>query len=176
MREPTPAASSLPTDPKHATALAIHLLLAFMAGFVAVLVFHQGVRAALVAAGVVEATPYALGPSAVTGVPRVLERAFWGGVWGIVLALILFRVPRRPPSAYWVVALVFGALLPSLFAWFIVAPFKGGPIAAGGDPVRLAVGLLTNGVWGVGTAALYRLLLRVRGHRDSATGAGEVPV
>src|SRR5262245_55472628 len=101
------------------------LFLGFIAGFIAVLLFHQGLRAALMAAGAVSVTPYALEPGVVTAVPRVLSRALWGGVWGALLVLIESRLPRRSPYVFWFVALAFGALVPSLFAWFVLAPLKG---------------------------------------------------
>lgn len=158
MSEPTSTARPVAKETARATPTARQLLLAFIAGFIAVLAFQQSLRAALVAGGAGSATPYSLAPTAVTGVPQVLDRAFWGGVWGIVLVLVESRVPRRPAYAFWIVALAFGALLPSLFTWFIAAPIKGQALAAGGDPVRLGITLATNGAWGVGTAALYRFL------------------
>ena len=145
-----------------------NLLLAFISGFIAVLVFHQGVRAALLALGAISVAPYSLSPAPVTGVPRIFARSFWGGVWGIVLALIESRVPRRPAYAYWVTALLFGAIVPSLFAWFIVASVRGEAPAGGGDPARVAVALLTNAVWGLGTAVLYRVLRHIW-HRGTST-------
>lgn len=163
MSEPTTAARPVAKEFARATPTLMHLLFAFIAGFIAVLAFHQSLRAALVAVGAVSITPYSLTPSAVTGVPQVLDRAFWGGVWGIALALVESRVPRRPAYAFWIAALAFGALVPSLFTWFIVAPVRGLPLAAGGDPVRLGVTLASNGAWGIGTAALYRFLRDVRG-------------
>lgn len=158
MSETPSAAHSVPKEPARATPTAKHLLLAFVAGFIAMLAFHQSLLAAFVAVGAVSATAYSLAPTAVTGVPQVFSAAFRGGVWGIVFALVEPRLPRRPASAFWIAALAFGALLPSLFAWFIVEPMKGLPLAWGGDPVRLGVALVTNGAWGIGTAAVYRFL------------------
>jgi hypothetical protein len=48
-------------------------------------------------------------------------------------------------------ALVFGAIFPTLVAWFIVAPLKGQPVAGGFVPAAMAVGLVLNGAWGLGT-------------------------
>lgn len=174
MSETSHAANGTAKNSARAMPTVKHLIFAFIAGFFAVLVFQQGLRAALVAGGAGTATPYSLAPTAVGGVPQVLDRAFWGGVWGILLVMVESRVPRRPAYAYWIVALAFGALLPSLFAWFVVAPIKGKALAAGGDPVRLAVTLATNGAWGVGTAALYRFVLPyIRGRGTSANGTQE---
>jgi len=140
------------------------LLLAFIAGFIAVLAFHQSLLAVLVAAGVVSGTPYSLAPAGVTGIPQVFSRALFGGGWGIVLMMLLeHRLARQSAAAFWIGALAIGALLPSLVAWFIVEPIKGLPPAAGGDPARLALALVANGAWGIGTAAVYRLLRAVWG-------------
>jgi hypothetical protein len=132
----------------------------FLAGVVGVVVFHQGVLALLHAAGALPQAPYQLRPVPPFGVPQVVSAAFWGGVWGVALASLL--VGRRG-RGYWVAALLFGALAPSLVAWFVVAPLKGLPVAAGGQPSRLLVGLLVNGAWGVGAAVVLALLGRRAG-------------
>ena len=46
---------------------------------------------------------------------------------------------------------LFGAIAPTLVAWFVVASIKGQPIAAGWQPFRMLTGLIINGAWGVGT-------------------------
>jgi hypothetical protein len=48
-------------------------------------------------------------------------------------------------------ALVFGAILPTLVAWFVVAPMKGQPMAGGFAPKAMAVALIVNAAWGLGT-------------------------
>src|SRR5919199_900381 len=55
-------------------------------------------------------------------------------------------------------ALLFGAIAPTLVAWFLVAPLKNQPIAGGFQPAAMLTGLLVNGAWGIGTALLLRLL------------------
>ena len=133
-------------------------LIGFVAGFIAVLVFHQAVLALLASIGFVTAKVYVTAPTAPFGIPQVLSLAFWGGVWGVVFAWVQSRFPRG--TGYWIAALVFGAIFPSLVAWFIAAPLKGLPIAAGGDVHRIITGLLVNGAWGVGTALIYRFATR----------------
>jgi len=98
------------------------LVLAFIAGFLAVPLFHQPMLALLHALGVTPATPYAMRPLPPFGAPQVLFQSFWGGVWGIVFALIAPRFPRG--AGYWVATVLFGAFALSLVAWFIVAPIK----------------------------------------------------
>jgi hypothetical protein len=94
-----------------------------------------------------------MAPTAPFGVPQVLSLAFWGGVWGIPLWL---AVRRKRGTNHWLAALAFGAVLPSLVAWFVVLPLKGQPVAGGWKPSLLLLGLLLNGAWGIGTAILMR--------------------
>jgi hypothetical protein len=137
--------------------------LAFIAGFLAVPLFHQPMLALLHVIGMTPRNPYSFTPIPPLGVPLVASQSFWGGVWGMVFALVAPRSPRGP--TYWVTAVLFGAFALSLVAWFIVAPLKGLPIAGGGRPAAIAIGLLVNGAWGGGTAALlwaFRGLVRSR--------------
>jgi hypothetical protein len=93
------------------------------------------------------------------GVPQVWSIAFWGGIWGAVLAATLARLEG---ARLLFAALVFGAVFPTLVAWFLVAPLKGQPMAAGLVPVAMAVGLILNGAWGLGTGIGLALFGRPR--------------
>jgi hypothetical protein len=135
------------------------LVIGFIAGFLAVLLFHQPALALLTQAGMAKATTYSLHSTAPFGVPQVFSLAFWGGVWGIIFASVEQRF--RGSAGYWLFALLFGAVLPTLVAWFIVAPLKGAPIAAGWQPSRMMIGPIINGAWGVGTAIFLLLGLRM---------------
>ena len=59
-------------------------------------------------------------------------------------------------AGYWVMALIFGAIFPSILAWLIVFPLKGLPVGGGWHAAGLATGLMINGAWGLGTALLLR--------------------
>lgn len=131
-------------------------LLGFAAGFIAVLVFHQAAVGLLHLAGIVPNAPWSFAPTAPLGVPAVLSAAFFGGLWGVLLALVEPRFPRG--AAYWVTAFVFGAVLPSLVVWFVVQPLKGLPIGNGFPLKGLAIALFVNGCWGVGAALIFSLL------------------
>lgn len=146
--------TSLGTTAPSATLLG----LAFVAGVLAVPLFHQPMLVLLHAVGVTPAAPYAMRPLPPFGVPQVVSQSFWGGVWGVVFALVAPRFPRGP--GYWAAAALFGAFALSLVAWFVVAPIKGLPAAGGGRPAAIATGLLVNGAWGLGTALLLRLAAR----------------
>jgi hypothetical protein len=129
--------------------------LAFMAGALAVLVFHQGMLGLLYALDVTPAKPFDFQPTAPFGIPSVLSSAFWGGLWAIALSIVLRRLSG--PS-YWLAALLFGSLVLTAVAWFVVRPLEGRPLLW--QPARVAVGLSVNGVWGIGTAILLRLFQR----------------
>jgi hypothetical protein len=135
----------------------------FIAGALAVPLFHQVLLALLNAAGWVARQPYAMTATKPFGVPQVISLAFWGGVWGVLLGLVLTRV--RSSAAYWLVAFVFGAIAPTLVAMFVVAPLKGRP--PGGDAKTFAIGLLVNAAWGIGTAAMNRLAQSMSQQREA---------
>jgi hypothetical protein len=136
------------------------LFYGFVAGFLAVLLFHQPTLAILTELGVAKASVYSARPTAPFGVPQVVSIAFWGGIWGIVFAAIEHRLPRR--ALYWVYAFGFGAIFPTLVAWFVVAPLKGLPAAGAWQSARMITGLVINGAWGVGTALLLAVADRAR--------------
>ena len=98
-------------------------------------------------------------PTQPFGIPAVLSLAFWGGVWGILFALVQLAFPRG--GRYWGAAFLFGALFPSLVAWLMVLPLKGLPAGSGLHPAVLATAFLINGVWGMGTGLGLRLLAGV---------------
>jgi hypothetical protein len=141
---------------------AVSIGLAFLAGFIAVLIFHQGVLGILHALG--EAPPpFAFKSTAPFGVPAVISAAFWGGIWAIALA---FAVRRLSGLSYWLTALLFGALALTAVALFVVAPIKGEPVLL--QPSHVIVGLAVNGAWGIGTAILFRLFRLVFRSRSTS--------
>jgi hypothetical protein len=103
---------------------------------------------------------YHVGP---LGVPQFLSAAFWGGVWGVVFYLVSRR--WRYDYSYWLKAFIFGMIFLTLVAWFVVAPLKGLPMAAGGKWNGMLTGLCVNAAWGLGTAILLRLFVRWLGER-----------
>jgi hypothetical protein len=135
------------------------LLTGFVAGAIAVLVFHQGAFAMLHAMGVTPRTPYSMQATAPFGIPQIWSTTFWGGVWGLLLALALHRLdgPRLVFAS-----IAFGAIVPTLVAWFVVAPLKGQPMAGGFAGAAMATGIIVNAAWGLGTGTL--LLLFGRSH------------
>jgi hypothetical protein len=142
------------------------LLVGFVAGAASVLLFHQGAFALLHAFGATPRLPYSTQPTVPLGLPQIWSITFWGGVWGVLLAATLARLER---GRLVLAALVFGAILPTLVAWFVVAPLKGQPMAGGFVPMAMATALIVNGAWGLGTG--IGLALFGRSHRSSQSGA-----
>lgn len=138
-----------------------HLAFGFLAGVLAILVFHQGMIFILSQAGMIQGSAYATRPIPPWGVPAILNQMFWGGLWGLVYALVADRWPARGTPL--LAGLLFGLLGPQLVAWFVVSPIKGQPIAAGFDPMRMLTGALIQGAFGIGVALFYELLSRRRG-------------
>jgi hypothetical protein len=142
------------------------ILYGFLAGFAAVLLFHQGAAwllhlltvKAQVGAGVFGRVgfPWSMAPVKPFGVPQVISWAFWGGVWGIALAALLRAF--RPPDLLF--GFVFGALVATVVGFTLVASLKGLPSFAGGNrQIWWRVAFL-NGVWGWSAALLLRPLRR----------------
>jgi hypothetical protein len=132
------------------------VVLGFVAGVLSTLLFHQLTIGLLNSIGIVATAPYSLRPTPPLGVPSVLNLAFWGGLWGIIFALLAERKTFGLPT--WLVGFLFGALAPTLVGWFVVAPLKGLPIAQGFNPTRMWIGPLINGMWGLGTAMVLGFL------------------
>ena len=146
----------------HGTALSRWGGVGFLSGAISVLIFHQGVVTVFHALELTSRQAYNLQATAPFGIPQVWSLAFWGGVWGVLLAVILARLET---ARLLVAATLFGAVLPTLAAWFVVAPLKGQPLGGGFASTAVALALVANGLWGFGTG--LGLALFGRRHRDS---------
>jgi hypothetical protein len=133
-------------------------IFAFLSGVIAVFVFHQGVLSVLYAVGFTARAPFPMQPTKPFGLPVIWSLAFWGGVWGLIFAAVDRGFPRG--VRYWIWTLVFGALAPTLVAWFLVAALKGQPLGGGWKGSAMITGLLVNGAWGLGTALFLRAFCR----------------
>jgi hypothetical protein len=124
------------------------IAIGILAGAASVLIFHQGAVGLLNALELTERAPYSMQPTQPYDVPQLWSLTFWGGVWGALFAALLRRLDGTRLVA---ASLVLGAVLPTLVAWFVVAPLKGQPTAAGYVPMAMAFGVIVNGAWGLGT-------------------------
>jgi hypothetical protein len=132
----------------------------FVAGAVAVPVFHQLLLGLLYLTGVVPFAPFSLAPTKPFGVPDIVSISFWGGVWGVVFTLTVARWFRG--AAYWIASFVAGGGALTLVFAFVVWPLK-----FGGLPPQLGglfvIGFLLNAAWGIGWALCRALIDRLRG-------------
>ncbi|MEO6173268.1 MAG: hypothetical protein ABIP02_09135 [Arenimonas sp.] len=130
------------------------LLRSFIAGFISTLVFHQGLFHLLYLAGKVPKPAWNMAAVPPLQVPAVISLAFWGGVWGIALWAM---IKKQSNVRQWLLAVVLGALLPSIVALLLVFPMKGGEFAAGWDPKMWIGAFLLNGAWGLGVLLFMKI-------------------
>jgi len=148
------------------TNLARDVALGFIAGALAVLIFHQIMILLLGFAGLARGAPWNFSAYGPFGVPRLINQMFWGGVWGIIYALIADRLPKQWPL--WLVGFVFGVVGPVLFGWTVMALIRGSALFAGFVPVRMLAGILINGAFGIGLALIFSWLRSAAGARGAA--------
>jgi hypothetical protein len=139
------------------------LLRGFIAGAIAVPTFHQVALLLLNLLGLTPNAPWPVAPVPPFGVPAVISAAFWGGLWGAVLVAVAPRVAHSPG-----LAALFGAVFPTLVAWFVVLPLKGMPMGGGFAWPGVLVGPIVNGAWGLGTSLLLIAFGRLVGRTASA--------
>lgn len=132
----------------------MHYLKAFVAGYIATLLFHQGVFAGFHAVGAVPHAAWDMTPTGPFAVPAVLSLAFWGGLWGILLWQL---IKNANGMGYWIKAIGIGAVGPSALALLVVFPLKGLAFAGGWDPKIIMGALILNAAWGLGLGLFMRL-------------------
>jgi hypothetical protein len=128
------------------------ILLGFVAGVLAVLVFHQGTVWLLHMVGQLPTGPFGMRPIPPFGVPQIVNQCFWGGLWGILIAVLLQRL-RVPDLLF---GFLFGVVALGLTNWVVLPVIKGGPYFVGGDPRRLAITVAIVGSFGWGVALILR--------------------
>ncbi|WP_417532244.1 hypothetical protein [Marinobacter lipolyticus] len=129
---------------------------AFVSGFVATLIFHQGLFALFYLGGLVPMAPFNMTPVPPLGVPAVVSLAFFGGLWGIVLWALLGRLVGMK---FWLGHVIVGAVGPTAVAMLLVFPLKGLDVSA----QTWVGGLLLNAFWGLGVAIFMHLFQRRKG-------------
>lgn len=123
---------------------------AVIAGFLATLIFHQGLFTLFHLAGMVPMPAYNLHPVPPLGVPAVISLAFFGGLWGLPIWAL---VKSRSGAAYWGGAALLGAVGPTAVAMLLVFPLKGLEVTG----KTWAGGLMLNAAWGLGFALIMQL-------------------
>lgn len=127
----------------------------FVAGFLAVLCFHQAVLGLLHSAGVVPFAPYSLQPTEPLGIPSVISASFWGGLWALIMIAVLDKIGH---ALIWLKAALFGGIALTLVALIVVFPLKGYGFDMAQLPARFIIGFILNAFWGIGTIVFVRVL------------------
>ncbi len=125
----------------------------FVAGFISTLMFHQGLLHLLYLSGKFPRPAWDMTAVPPMNVPSVISIAFWGGVWGVAL---WWMIRKQKNVRQWLLAIVLGALLPSIVALLLVFPLKGEPFAADWDPKMWIGAFLLNGAWGLGVLLVMK--------------------
>lgn len=130
------------------------LLIGFLAGALSVAIFHQGTAFVLFHQfGLMPAAPFSLRPVPPLEVPQVVSLMFWGGLWGLLLALLLQLMPV-PDLLF---GTLFGAIACTVVFWYLVPWLKDLPMFSGLWVFdRMWRPLLLNAAWGFGTVFLMR--------------------
>ncbi len=134
------------------------IIVGFIAGFVGVLVFHQLGFWIATEMGLVKAQIYNMKPVPPLGVPTILSAAFWGGLWGIVGAYVVQRLPAALDGPVgWI---LFAGVVVTLVNWFVVLPIKGAPMGGGFRMPGVVVVPVVYAFWGLGMWVISGLLRR----------------
>ncbi len=135
-----------------------NLLFGFIAGALAVLVFHQTMILVLHLMKQTPNFPWSMRPTTPFGIPAIVNSMFWGGLWGSVFAVIGHAIPG---GAAWVRGIMFGLLGPWLLGNGILVPlFKGGPFLFGFAVPRMIIGALIGSAFGLGVALILGVIRR----------------
>jgi hypothetical protein len=129
------------------------IFIGFIAGFISTIVFHQGILEILFQYGIISKAPYAMTPTKPFAIPAFISLAFWGGIWGIIPAVIFKH--NSVKFAYWLKLFIFGGIFPPLCAALIVFPLKG--IAMNYTPPTIFLMFMINAIWGVGTGIIIQI-------------------
>ena len=149
------------------------VVLGFIAAAIAVLVVHEGIIFLLTQYGLIRATAWGMQPIPPWGVPRLLNNVFWGGLWGILFALIYDWIPG---GMAWLKGLIYGLAIVVVSNWILLPLIKGRlfdqpnqVLFSGWDPQRmLAVALIVGG-FGLALGIIYGLLHSMSGRGAAAT-------
>ena len=133
-------------------------VLGFVAAALAVVAAHQVMALVLYLAGMVPNPPYSFRPNA-WGVPIILNSLFWGGLWGIAFAFFAHKLPGNP----WLKGLLLGWIGPLLIGnWLVLPLIRGQAMFGGFVPMRMLIGALILGAFGLGWIYIYQAMTNRR--------------
>ncbi len=142
----------------------MRLLIGFVAGALAHLLFQGAFGALLYAAGLAPNLVWSLEPLPPLGVPTTVNNMFWDGLWGMVYALVAQRLTAMLGLVGGGVAFGFA---PLLVFWFLVLPLKGAGVGGGFEPEMVLRTVSFDAVFGLGTALTYVFIFYLVGGRTA---------
>lgn len=138
------------------------VIVGFVAGALSVLIFHQLGFWLSNELGYTRAALYNMRGVPPWGVPAIVSSAFWGGLWGIVAAFLVPRLPGALGGALgWI---LFAAIIVAIVNWSVVLPIKSGRFNMPGMPIIVVLPLV-YGLWGFGMWLIARGMRAVLGWR-----------
>ena len=147
-------------------------VLGFIAAAISVLIVHQTIIFVLGRYGMTRSVPWTMTPigyGPLPWLPLIVNSVFWGGLWGVVFALLYESLPG---GWSWLKGLIFGILVVVLSNWIFlplirqyVFNYPPQPLFAGfngPNPMVLLPGFLILAGFGLGLGLIYGLLARPR--------------
>ena len=138
------------------------IVLGFVAAAISVVVVHETIIYGLTQAGWIRGTGWGMQPIPPWGVPRLINNIFWGGLWGVLFALVYDWVPG---GMAWLKGLIFGLFIVVVSNWILLPLIKGQVFGqpnqvlfSGGDPWRMLMVACIVGGFGLGLGIIYGLI------------------
>ena len=143
------------------------IVLGFIAAAISVLIVHEGVIYLLNTYGFIPTRGWAMSPAIPPwGVPRLVNNVFWGGLWGVLFALVYDWIPG---GMAWLKGLIFGLFIVVVSNWILLPLIKGqmfgvpNQVLFGGwNPTRMWIVACIVGAFGLGLGIVYGLIARNR--------------
>ena len=138
------------------------IVLGFIAAAISVLIVHEGIIYGLTQYGVIKGTPWGMAPIPPWGVPRLANNVFWGGLWGVLFALVYNWIPG---GMSWLKGLIFGVFIVVVSNWILLPLIKGQVFGqanqvlfSGWNQQRMLIVLAIVGGFGLGLGIIYGLI------------------
>lgn len=141
------------------------IVLGFIAAVIAVLIVHQTIVYVLGMYGMSRSVPWSMRPLGYgwfPWIPTIVNVAFWGGMWGILFALIYNWLPG---GMSWLKGLIFGLLIVLVSNWTLlplirqyVFNYPPQPLFSGLNPTGMLAVVLIVGGFGLGLGIIYGLI------------------
>src|SRR5262245_60887870 len=94
------------------------IVLGFVTEAISVIIVHEGIIYLLNAQGFIPSRGWSMTPAIPPwGVPRLANNVFWGGLWGVLFALLYNWIPG---GMAWLKGLIFGLFIVVVSNWILL--------------------------------------------------------